>query len=233
MVDLVVSLTPSTLPGADVRAALRASGRIVCMPATDEPLARVVLIGGASGSGKSRIAEHSGLPLLRLDDFYREHDDPALPRLESGEVDWDHPGSWHLDRAADALEELARTGRTTAPIYDISRSASVGSREITLDGATLFVAEGIFVAQMIPEARRRGILDDALCVHRSRWVTMALRFARDLREHRKSPAFLVKRGLLLARREPAIVGALTDAGCRPVRVRSALRMLAHAPQRQI
>ena len=189
------------------------------MPAADEPLARVVLIGGASGSGKSRIAERSGLPVLRLDDFYREHDDPALPRLASGEVDWDHPGSWHLDRAVDALEELARTGRTTVPIYDISSS-------VTLDGASLFVAEGLFVAQVIPEAKRRGILADALCVQRSRWLTMALRFVRDLREHRKSPAFLVKRGLMLARREPEIVRALADAGCRPVRVREARRMLA-------
>ncbi len=196
------------------------------MPAADEPLARVVLVGGASGSGKSRIAERSGLPILRLDDYYREGDDPSLPRLESGEVDWDHPDSWHRDRALDALEELARTGRTTAPVYDISRSATVGSHEVRLGGARRFVAEGVFVAEVVAEARRRGILSDALCVHRSRWVTMGLRFARDLREHRKSPGFLVKRGVILARREPAIVARLTDAGCRPVRVRTAARMLA-------
>jgi len=198
------------------------------VPAADEPLAKVVLIGGASGSGKSRIAEQSGLPVLRLDDFYREGDDPALPRLQTGEVDWDHPGSWHLDRAIDALEELARTGRTAAPIYDISRSASVGTRDVTLGGAPLFVAEGVFVGEVVALAQRRGILADALCVHRSRWVTMGLRLARDLRERRKSPAFLVRRGMLLARREPVIVARLTDAGCRPVRVRAARRMLAHA-----
>ncbi|WP_413317929.1 ATP-binding protein [Agrococcus sp. 1P02AA] len=196
------------------------------MPATDQPLARVVLIGGASGSGKSRIAALSGLPILRLDDYYREGDDPALPRLESGEADWDHPGSWHRDRALAALEELARTGRTTAPVYDLSRSQTVGAHEVTLDGAKRFVAEGIFVAEVVAEAKRRGILADALCVQRSRWVTMGLRFARDLREHRKSPAFLVKRGVILARREPAIVARLTAAGCRPVRVRAAARMLA-------
>ena len=196
------------------------------MPAPDEPLARVVLVGGASGSGKSRIAHHSGLPVLRLDDYYREASDPLLPRLPTGEVDWDHPGSWHLDRAADALEELARTGRTTAPVYDISRSASVGAHEVTLGGATRFVAEGVFVGEVVAEARRRGILADAIVVRRSRWVTMGLRFARDLRERRKAPAFLIKRGILLARREPAIVRSLTDAGCRPVRMRAARRMLA-------
>lgn len=208
-----------------------ASGRIVSMPAADEPLAKVVLIGGASGSGKSRIAEQSGLPVLRLDDFYREGDDPALPRLETGEIDWDHPGSWHLDRAIDALEELARTGRTAAPVYDISRSASVGSRDVTLDGAPLFVAEGVFVGEVVALAERRGILADAICVHRSRWVTMGLRFVRDLRERRKAPLFLVKRGMLLARREPVIVARLTDAGCRPVRVHAASRMLARAARR--
>ncbi|GEK79927.1 ATP-binding protein [Agrococcus baldri] len=199
------------------------------MPAHDEPLATVVLIGGASGSGKSRIAELSGLPILRLDDYYREGDDPALPRLDSGEVDWDHPGSWHRDRAIAALEQLARTGSTTAPVYDISRSATVGSHEVTLGGATRFVAEGVFVGEVVAEAQRRGILHDAIVVHRSRWVTMGLRFARDLREHRKAPSFLIKRGIILARREPAIVGALTDAGCRPVRMRAATRMLAHRP----
>lgn len=195
------------------------------MPAPSEPLAKLVLIGGASGSGKSRIAKHSGLPVLRLDDFYREGDDPELPRLESGEIDWDHPGSWHRDRAIRALDELARTGRTTAPIYDISRSASVGEHEVTLDGATRFVAEGIFVSEVVAAADRLGILDEAIVVHRSRWATMGLRFARDLREHRKSLAFLIKRGVMLAEREPVIVRRLTDAGCRPVRVRAALRML--------
>lgn len=190
-----------------------------------EPLARVILIGGASGSGKSRIAEASGLPVLRLDDFYRDAGDPALPHLPTGEVDWDHPGSWHADRAADALEQLARTGRTEVPDYDISTSRATGTRTLDLAGATRFVAEGIFVGEMVAEARRRGILADAICVHRSRWVTMGLRFARDLREHRKSPAFLVRRGLLLARREPAIVGRLRAAGCRPVRMRQALRVV--------
>ncbi|WP_404312434.1 ATP-binding protein [Agrococcus terreus] len=196
------------------------------MPDAAEPRARVVLIGGASGSGKSRIADRSGLPVLRLDDYYREGDDPLLPRLETGEVDWDHPGSWHRDRALDALEELARTGSTEAPLYDISRSATLGSHLVDLGDARTFVAEGVFVAEVVAEAERRGILADAIVVRRSRWVTMGLRFARDLREHRKSPAFLVRRGMLLARREPAIVAALTAAGCRPVRVRAARRMLA-------
>ena len=203
------------------------------MPDASEPVsgagdrirARMLLVGGASGSGKSRLAEASGLPVLRLDDFYRVASDPALPRLESGEVDWDHPGSWHLPDALAAIEELATTGATRVPDYDISRSDRVGWRTLELGEARAFVAEGIFASEVVAPARDRGLLLDAIAVRRSRTATMAFRFLRDLRERRKSPGFLVRRGLLLARREPAIVRALADAGCRPMRPRAIRRAL--------
>ncbi|HLS92504.1 MAG TPA: ATP-binding protein [Microbacterium sp.] len=192
----------------------------------DQPLARVILIGGASGSGKSRLAKHSGLPLLRLDDFYREGDDPALPRLASGEVDWDDARSWHLDRAIEALERLAYEGATEVPAYDIASSSITGSRTLALGGHRCFVAEGIFVADAIEAIRERGLLDDALCVRRSRWITMGLRFLRDVREARKPIPTLLRRGLRLARREPGIVRALTERGFRPMSVRRIRALLA-------
>ena len=68
------------------------------------PPAKVVLLLGPSGSGKTRLAHESGLPVVGLDDFYRDLDDPALPRSEElGIVDWDHPDSWDADRALAAL----------------------------------------------------------------------------------------------------------------------------------
>lgn len=196
------------------------------MPSNVPPLAQVVLIGGPSGCGKSRLAEQSGLPLLRLDDFYRSGDDPALPRLSTGEVDWDHPGSWHRDRALAALDELARTGRTEVPIYDIAANGPVGTRTLELGAHGRFVAEGVFVAEVAADARERGILADAVWVRRSRWLTMLLRFVRDVRERRKPVPFLVRRGLMLARREPAILAHLRDAGFRAVRVRGIRGLLS-------
>ena len=90
--------------------------------------ARVIVLAGPSGSGKSHLAERLGLPVLRLDDFYKDGDDPTLPRLDlaGGEpiVDWDDPGSWNADAAVAAVEELCRTGCTDAPVYDISTSAA-------------------------------------------------------------------------------------------------------------
>lgn len=204
------------------------SSSVPADPQPSAPLAQVVLIGGASGSGKSRLAEHSGLPLLRLDDFYRSGDDPALPRLASGEVDWDHPGSWHADRALEALVQLARTGRTDVPLYDIAANGPVGTRTLELGGATRFVAEGVFVAEVAADAKRAGILADAVCVRRSRWLTMLLRFVRDVRERRKPIGVLVRRGIRLARHEPVIVAHLRDAGFRTVSVRGIRRLLSGA-----
>ena len=75
----------------------------------------------------ARLAERLGLPVLRLDDFYRDGDDPSLPRITTGAnaglVDWDDPDSWLGTEAVVALGELCRTGRVETPVYDIPTSA--------------------------------------------------------------------------------------------------------------
>jgi uridine kinase len=43
-----------------------------------------------------------------------------------------------------------------------------------------------------------------------------LRLYRDLREQRKPPLFLLRRGIWLARREPDLVAALVAKGCTPM-----------------
>jgi uridine kinase len=197
---------------------------------------QAILVAGPSGAGKTRLATRVGLPTLQLDDFYKDGDDPSLPRLPTGEVDWDHPDSWSADDAARAVHELCARGETDVPAYDISKNARVGHRHLSLDGAAHFVAEGIFAAELAPACLSGGSAAMAVCVRRSRWVTFVLRLARDLREHRKPPGFLLRRGLLLARRELNIVAALVDKGCEAMTPREAeakIRELAgRAPSRR-
>ena len=77
----------------------------------DGLVARVVLLAGPSGSGKTHLAEESGLPMLDLDDFYKDGDDPTLPRHPTlGIVDWDDPASWDAAAALAALEQICRDG---------------------------------------------------------------------------------------------------------------------------
>ena len=180
------------------------------------PVARVVLLAGPSGSGKTHLAEESGLPLLDLDDFYKNGDDPTLPRHPTlGIVDWDDPRSWDADAALAAVEAICRDGSGDVPVYDISRDGRVGSRLFDLHGATAFVGTGIFAAELVEPARNRGLLADAVVVSRSRVKNFLRRLRGDLAEHRKPPLTLVRRGLTLLHAEPAVVQRQMALGCRP------------------
>jgi uridine kinase len=183
--------------------------------------ARVVVLAGASGSGKSRLAERLGYPVLRLDDFYRDGDDPGLPRLPMGVVDWDDPRCWHASDAVAALETLCRSGRADVPIYDIASDGRIGQQVLNLDGAPLVVAEGVFAPHVVADCRRRGMLAAGICLRRPRALTFTMRLLRDLRERRKPPWVLLRRGLLLYRREPTIVADAVRLGCQPMSMRQA------------
>lgn len=182
--------------------------------------ARVIVLAGPSGAGKSRLARRVGLPVLRLDDFYKSVGDPTLPMItegaNTGMVDWDDPASWLIEDAMAALDELCRTGRVEVPVYDISRSDRCGWHTLELDGAPLFVAEGIFALEVVPHCREIGLLAAAYCVRQHPVVTFWRRLVRDLREHRKPPLVLVRRGLALMRQQRGVVTAAVDRGCEPV-----------------
>lgn len=188
---------------------------------------RVVVLAGPSGAGKSHLATRLGLPVLRLDDYYKDGDDPSLPMIDlaGGDpiVDWDDPRSWDADRAVAGLVELCDTGRTDAPTYDIAASAHVGHRVLDLAGAPVFLAEGIFAHEVVQECRDRGLLLDALCITQHPVKTFVRRLVRDLREHRKPPLVLVRRGLHLLGDQRELVERAAALGCRVVSPEAAFR----------
>jgi uridine kinase len=185
----------------------------------------VVLLAGPSGSGKSSLARRLGVPVVCLDDFYRAGDDPELPVCSLGIVDWDDPRAWDAERALAALGELIEHGTTEVPIYDLSADGPVGTRPVTLDGAPLVIAEGIFAAELIEACRRDGLLADALCLTHRPTVTFWRRLVRDLRERRKPPWTLLRRGVILLRREPEVVASHVALGAEPVHGHDAERRL--------
>jgi uridine kinase len=187
----------------------------------------VIVLAGPSGSGKSHLAERLGLPVLRLDDYYKQGDDPDLPRIDlaGGDpiVDWDDPASWHAEAAVAAVEELCGTGSTDAPVYDIASSSVTGHRVLDLGGAAYFVAEGIFAHEIVADCRRLGLLADAVCVTQRPLVTFVRRLSRDLREHRKPPFVLLRRGLHLLLEQRAFVARAEQLGCRVLSPEAAYR----------
>ncbi len=200
--------------------------------------ARVIVVAGPSGSGKSvlcaRLATRLHVPVVNLDDFYKDGDDPTLPRvhLPAGPtmVDWDHPESWSCEDALEALERLCTEGSAAIPVYDIAHDGRVGHRELSLTGADLVVAEGIFADRIVDGCRSRGLLAEAVCVRNPRLVTFVRRLTRDLREARKPPWVLLRRGLALLRSEPAVVERARRAGCRVMTADEAFALLTASPR---
>ena len=188
------------------------------------PVRKVVLIAGASGSGKSSIAHRLGVPVVRLDDFYLDHDYPGLPR-KHGMVDWDSPASWDADSAAAALVNACCEDRLEVPTYDIPTSRRTGFEAIDIHGASLLLAEGIFAAELLEPLNKAGVLADAVYLDQSRYVTAFRRFARDVGESRKPIPALVKRGVALTRAEPAMVARWRECGLRPLPIGTAEAVL--------
>lgn len=181
--------------------------------------AQVIVLAGPSGAGKSRLAARLGLPVLRLDDFYKDGSDPSLPRIDHGAnaglVDWDHPDSWRPEDAVLALEQLCRDGHAEVPVYDIAHDGRSGWQILDLDGSAHFVAEGIFAQDVVAAARERGLLAAAYCVRQHPMITFWRRLTRDLREHRKPPLVLVRRGLALLHDQRDVVADAVGKGCLP------------------
>lgn len=197
------------------------------LPARSGPLSRrrVILVTGPSGAGKSRLSRRMnaahGWPVVRLDDFYREHHDPGLPLSDLGIPDWDHPDSWNAAAAVEALRSLVDTGRAEVPVYDISRSEVAGTHTVTADAGHYVLAEGLFAARLVEPLLAEGLLADALCVCHNRWITFLRRLIRDLAERRKPPHILLRRGWALLRQEPEIIADAARHGARAIHPRAA------------
>jgi uridine kinase len=196
--------------------------------------ARVIVLAGPSGSGKSHLAERLALPILRLDDFYRDGDDPALPRITEGAnaglVDWDDPRSWLGDEAVAALATLCRTGRVDTPVYDIAHDGRNGWQKLDLDGHGLVIAEGIFAHHVVRALREAELLAAAYCLRQHPMVTFWRRLGRDLREHRKPPLVLIRRGLALMHDQRRIVARAVAAGCTALSADQAYRAVQRLPR---
>lgn len=195
--------------------------------------ARVVVLAGPSGSGKTSLSTRTGVPSLSLDHFYRDGDEPGMPMLREDLVDWDDARSWDADAAVAAVLDLCRTGAAEIPVYDIPTNRRTGVHRVVLDdGDALFVAEGIFSAELVHRLEDEGVLADALCIARSPLRNMWFRLLRDLGEARKPWNVLLVRGVRLAREEPAKVRHWVSCGCRPIasleEAAAALEALAHS-----
>ncbi|GAB3143862.1 hypothetical protein GCM10027290_20990 [Micromonospora sonneratiae] len=141
-------------------------------------------------------------------------------------MDWESPQAWDSAAAVETIARLVRDGKAEVPVYAIGADRRVGSHTLDLNGSPIFVAEGIFAAEIVAECRRLGLLVGAYALRRRRAMTFIRRLVRDLSERRKSPVVLVRRGLALVRSEPAVLRRQVGLGCRPARGDEIVRQVA-------
>ncbi|MBG6083413.1 uridine kinase [Zhihengliuella flava] len=193
------------------------------------PSSTLILLGGASGAGKSYLAAKYGRPHLVLDNFYREaseHTEASpLPQTAYGEIDWDHPGTWNTQAAVDGVVELLETGQTQVPAYSLSTSSYDGHALVEMDRGPV-IAEGIFGSEVLAPLRRQGVAVQAIYVDTPPLATALRRLARDVAERRKPIGFLLKRGWALYRAEGALRARYLNAGFVPLGKPAVKKLLA-------
>lgn len=186
---------------------------------------RIILIAGASGSGKSRLALAAGCPTLRLDDYYFDADHPGMPSTNLGITDWDDPASWDAAGALAGLQELLTTGELMAPAYSITESRRVGSHRIQLGGCHCLTVEGIFAIEFLVHCRSAGLSVEPIYLDRPAGLVYLLRLRRDFAKKRKPPLIAIRRGWALRKAQPALRAKALSAGFTPMSMRTAIAHL--------
>ncbi len=186
-------------------------------PGSRKPKVKIVILTGPSGSGKTSLTTRLGLPSLSLDSFYKNDDEPELPRVRGSQIDWDHSASWHEDQALEALVSVALTGRAEIPVYDIPSNRRTGMTQFDAGNNRVVVVEGIFASELVNALKQEGLLLGAICIARSPLRNAWFRLARDLGEARKPIPVLLRRGWGLLRQEPVQVRKWVADGCEPAK----------------
>lgn len=103
---------------------------------------QVLLIGGASGTGKTavsyRVGKHYGIGITEIDDFHALLERMATPEQLPGISPWKTNTAFEQLSAAEIVTHLLEVGRTMAPGLD----AVIGNR---LEAQLPVVLEGDFI----------------------------------------------------------------------------------------
>ncbi|AUH71381.1 uridine kinase family protein [Legionella sainthelensi] len=110
-----------------------------------------VIIGGASGSGKTGLSHHlltklkdngMGAQILNMDDYYHEIPEGVDLEYFRKNTNFDTPDMLHLDLLQQHIAELNKGKSITKPVFDFKSNSRVG--EETVHPSDVIIMEGIF-----------------------------------------------------------------------------------------
>ena len=144
----------------------------------------VVVIAGASGSGKSSLARKlkqqlestRSVSLLSEDAYYRQQSGLTFSQRE--ETNYDHPDSIDEALLVKQLLEIKAGRSADVPVYDYSQHDR-SEQTVVLEPCDLLVVEGIL---LLHRASVRAIADLSVFVDVPEEVCLERRIARDIEE---------------------------------------------------
>lgn len=109
----------------------------------------IIGIAGGTASGKTTIAnrvnaniqEKNSVVLIKIDDYYKEHDD--LPFTERTKINYDHPNAYDIKLLSQHLKDLKAGKRIEKPIYDFVKHNRIKTRKEIIEPANVIIIEGI------------------------------------------------------------------------------------------
>jgi uridine kinase len=140
----------------------------------------VVGIAGATGSGKTTVAERlaaavpGSVAMLQHDSYYRDR--PDLSYEDRCGLNYDHPDALETDLLIEHLEALRHGETVGVPVYDFTTHRRLETtREVR--PAPCVLVEGILV---LAEARLRELLDIRVFVDTDADIRVFRRIRRDI-----------------------------------------------------
>lgn len=150
----------------------------------------LVGIAGPSCSGKTQLARwishETGAPILRLDNYYRDHLDLTLE--ERAQLNFDVPEALETELIFEHARSLAAGKPVEAPVYDFSTHTRELATE-TVAPLGIVILDGIFTL-LWPELRE--LLNLAIYIETPDEVCLARRIDRDVRERGRTRASVLQ-----------------------------------------
>lgn len=147
----------------------------------------VIGIAGASGSGKTTVAQEilnrvgaDRIAYLQHDSYYK--DLSLLPSTQREEVNFDHPNSLETELLIQHIASLRDLKPIEVPIYDFTTDSRT-DKTFTVQPRNVILVEGILI---FVEPELRKLFDVKIFVDTDADVRLIRRIQRDIHERNRS-----------------------------------------------
>ncbi len=164
------------------------------------PVPLVIGIAGASGSGKTTVAQEilnrvgaDRITYLPHDAYYK--DLSGLPPAQKAAVNFDHPNSLETELLIEHLKLLKEGKPVNLPVYDFSTDSRT-EKTILIKPHRVIMVEGILI---FAEPNLRVHFDIKIFVDTDPDLCFIRRLQRDIEERGRTPAMVIKQYLSTVR----------------------------------